>query len=533
MSGNPDDPDLSGGPVTIPGPVTASNAAETTTASIPGTVGRLGETNKGAAVESVKGRASDIANGGRRLAQNLAIVQDAAKSWQEAKAEWEKASIGARKADLDAADEQVRLAKQRDSEAAWAVSSAQRAVNAAQADIDAQEKDSEAWYTAMRGWLDATEWLKNATAAKKDAEEALKKAERHAADLKARNKSANEALRRAFQRIAEKMKGLDRTVLPGVHTKDGGTGRGTGRPGTVNMPGYREPYRPPAGGAGTARGSGAGVPKGGKEMPSMPSTPAKPSETGSTGSGKVDPQSLLTAAALMNQQGQQQPQAAAAAPQATPTATAPQTQPQEKKDGEKKGKEALDSSDIDRLIKGEDIGRVLLGQEGVPQLISNYMPGPSSPNPHATQFRPAGTPITGTAGGGTPLSNATAQQVTSGSSVTGMNTRADVTGSSTPAATAYDSPKTNTSAAHGTATEQQQNQQAQRTAGAPVGGAPVVGGGAPGAAPAPRTRDKEDMVTKGSAGDGGLDHGQTSVSEAVRGGTIAQNRPDTTGGKAA
>ena len=41
------------------------------------------------------------------------------------------------------------------------------------------------------------------------------------------------------------------------------------------------------------------------------------------------------------------------------------------------------------------------------------------------------------------------------------------------------------------------------------------------------------MVTKGSAGDGGLDHGQTSVSEAVRGGTIAQNRPDTTGGKAA
>lgn len=535
MSGNPEDPDFSSVPASLPGPISGSSATETTAAELRAAIARMAETNKGGAVESAKARTAEITAAARALATNLAIVETAAKELKEAQAAWEKAAEGAKKTDLDKADEEVQAAKKKNAQAAAIENSARDAVNAAQAAIDACEENSDAWYDAMRTWSAAKSALTAAEEVRKAAEAALAEARKKAQELKAKNKAANDDLRRAYRSIAAKLATIDRTVLGGGRGRwDGGTERGTGRPGTVNVPGYREPYSPGAGpGAGTARGSGsgAGAAKGGKEMPSMPSTPAKPTETRSTGSGKVDPQSLLTAAALMNgqQQQQQQPQAAAATPQQTAAQPQQTQQPQEKKDGEKKGKEALDSSDIDRLIKGEDVGRVLLGQEGVPQLISNYTPGPSSPNPHTTQFRPAGTPITGTTGGGTPLSSATAQQVTSGSSVTGMNTRADVSGSSTPAAGAYDPVKTNTSAAHGTATEQQQSQQ-QRTGAAPVGGvphamAPGAAGGGSGAAP----RKAEDLPKSSGVADGGLDQGRTAVSEAVPGGTICQNRPDTTG----
>ena len=59
--------------------------------------------------------------------------------------------------------------------------------------------------------------------------------------------------------------------------------------------------------------------------------------------------------------------------------------------------------------------------------------------------------------------------------------------------------------------------------------APGAGGGSG----AQRGGKDGDSVKSSGEVEGGLRHGQDSVNEAVPGGTIARNRPDTTGGKAA
>ncbi|SKY95242.1 Uncharacterised protein [Mycobacteroides abscessus subsp. abscessus] len=157
-------------------------------------------------------------------------------------------------------------------------------------------------------------------------------------------------------------------------------------------------------------------------------------------------------------------------------------------------------------------------------------PASSTPAPstNSTSFRPAGMPITGTSLGGAPAVNAQAAP-TSGTSATGLHTSSDVSGRSTPAATAYSpSPETKTSGATGTGVAQQQT--AQPATGRPMGGGmpmmpmtPMTGG-----APAGVHRGgdgEEKKIT--TYGEGGLLHGEDTISEAVRGGTIAQNRPDT------
>lgn len=529
MSGNPNDPDFSSVPDSLPGPVSGSSATGTNLAQLRAAVAKMAETNKGSAVNAAKDRTAEIAAAGRALEMNLLIIETAAKELKEAQAAWEKAAEGAKKVDLDAADEQVQAAKTKLAQAQTIENQARDAVTAANAAVEAAEKNSQAWYDALQTWSAASTALDAAVTVTKAAQTALDAARKKAADLKAKNKAANDDLRRAYQRIAAKLATLDRSVLPGVHTKDGGTGRGTGRPGTVNMPG--EKYAPGEGpGAGTARGSGAGagtVSKGGKEMPSMPSTPAKPTETGSGKTGSTpDATSQALAQLLHGQQQQQQPQAAAAAPQqaqATPQQTAPtqeQKKPGEKSDLEKQAEK--NGSDFLRIAAGEDPEKVLGGSSPltVAPAVNTVGPQSAPSGQNGTAFRPGYTPA-GTTTGGNPIPAQPAP--TTGSSVTGMNTRADVTGSSTPPASAFDSTKTNTSAAHGaTAAEQQQAQQAQRTAGAPM--SPMMGpmGGAPSAGAAPRAKDDKDSQVLAS--NGGLDHGQTAVSEAVRGGTIAQNR---------
>ncbi|SLJ23430.1 Uncharacterised protein [Mycobacteroides abscessus subsp. abscessus] len=531
MSGNPNDPDFSSVPTSLPGPVSGSSATGTNLAQLRADMATMAETNKGSAINAAKDRIAEIAAAGRALEMNLLIIETAAKELKEAQAAWEKAAEGAKKADLDKADEEVQAAKTKLAQAQTIENQARDAVNAANAAVEAAEKNSQAWYDALQTWSAASTALDAAVTVTKAAQTALDAARKKAADLKAKNKAANDDLRRAYRSIAAKLGTIDRSVLGGGRSRwDGGTERGAGRPGTVNVPGYREPYSPGAGpGAGTARGSGsgAGAPKGGKEMPSMPSTPAKPAETGSgkTG-GTPDATSQALAQLLHGQQQQQQPQAAAGTPQqATPAATAPQTQPQEQKkpgekselekEAEKNGRTVLEAAGLESPLGG-----------GVPLTVApavNTVGPQSAPSgQNGTAFRPGYTPA-GTTTGGNPIPAQPA--ATTGSSVTGMNTKADVTGSSTPPASAFDSTKTNTSAAHGaTAAEQQQAQQ-QRTAGAPVGGIPhAMAPGAAGGGGAPRTRDKDDKDAQVLSTNGGLDHGQTVVSEAVRGGTIAQNR---------
>lgn len=526
MSGNPNDPDFSSVPDSLPGPVSGSSATGTNLAQLRAAVAKMAETNKGSAIEGAKARTAEIAAAGRALEMNLLIVETAAKELKEAQDAWEKASEGARKADLDRADAEVQAAKTKLAQAQAVEDSARDAVNAADANVQAAEKNSQAWYDALQTWSAACSARDAAVKVTTAAQKALEEARTKATELKAKNKAAADDLRRAYQRIADKLKGLDRTVCGKGRrrksegtTAGGGLGSGPDRPGTTNVPGQRPAPRS-VGSSPTTAG------KGGKEMPSLPTTPPKSTETGSTGSGKLDPQALLAASALMNQQGQgQQPQAAAA----TPAATAQQPQEQKKQDGKSDlEKEAeKNGSDFLRIAAGEDPEKVLGGAPlSVAPVVNAAAPQSAPSGQYGASFRPGYTPA-GTTGGGTPIPAQPAP--TTGSSVTGMNTRADVTGSSSPAAGAFDATRTNTSAAHGTATEQQQSQQ-QRTGAAPVGGlphamAPGAAGGGSGAAP----RKAEDLPKSSGVADGGLDQGRTAVSEAVPGGTICQNKPDTTG----
>lgn len=318
-----------------------------------------------------------------------------------------------------------------------------------------------------------------------------------------------------------------------------------GETGGYGTPGGKQ--ETPGGGYGKPGTTGAGTP-----APAPKSNPgstpgatpkAETPKTEAPGSGKSstpDAASLAAAQALLNGQGQQQPQAQTGTPAATQPQQAQQPQAQqEKKDEKKDGKQALDEDDIRRLVNGEDPEKVLGGAPlGISSVVNATGPGApqaASSGQNGTSFRPAGTPIPGTTTGGAP---ATPQpSPTTGHSVTGLNTQTDVSGKSTPPPTAYDQTKTNTSGAHGnTTTAQQQAATQQAGKGAmpmmpmtPMGamGAPAGGGGA-----TPRKSEDLPHTSSGGPSDGSrLDHGQTAVSEAVPGGTICQNKPDT--GKAA
>ncbi|MDO3108637.1 hypothetical protein [Mycobacteroides abscessus] len=118
---------------------------------------------------------------------------------------------------------------------------------------------------------------------------------------------------------------------------------------------------------------------------------------------------------------------------------------------------------------------------------------------------------------------------TSGNSATGLHTSSDVSGRSTPAATAFSpSPETKTSGATGTGTQAPAGQ--PQTTGRPMGGGmpmmpmtPMTGG-APAGGHRGGSGDGEEKKIESYGG--GLLHGEDTIAEAVRGGTIAQNRPD-------
>jgi hypothetical protein len=344
--------------------------------------------------------------------------------------------------------------------------------------------------------------------------------------LKNNRKAADEAYERERKKATAKLAALSKTVHDGDSPITQGSGTGTQTPGGTRSGGSGTPAAKP--GSGTpAAGKPAGTPTATSPSSNPTSTNGKSSDT--------DLNTALAAAALagqnQNQQGQGQ-QAAATTPQAS-TPQQPQTgQQSDKKDDP--SKKSTDAIDVDDLIR----------EGALPASAAATLTGVGGANPTTaapvsngtattTTFRPAGTTVPGTLPGGTPAP-ATAP-VTSGNSVEGLNTKSDVTGRSTPAPTAFSATPngaaTHTSGATGagnTAQQAAQQQQAgQRGAGMPMmpmvppmGGAPSGGGGRGGEGEA------KPGVVRYQPGEVGR-HGEDETSQAVRGGTIAQNRPDT------
>lgn len=213
--------------------------------------------------------------------------------------------------------------------------------------------------------------------------------------------------------------------------------------------------------------------------------------------------------------------------QATPTSAAPQAQqPQNQQAKNAKQEGVLDLDGVRELL-GETGTGLALGLGGAH--IESPAVSTPSPSTNSTSFRPANTQLPGVGLGGAPAVNAQAAP-TSGTSATGLHTSSDVSGRSTPAATAYSSsPETKTSGATGTGTQTSAAQ--QQTTGRPMGGGmPIMPmtpmtGGAPAGAHRGGSGDGEEKKIESYGG--GLLHGEDSIAEAVRGGTIAQNRPDT------
>lgn len=489
----PEDPDFSSIDA-LPDPASApklsteldgiATAIQTTTTGISGTAG-------GKTPDEVVSEANAAVTATRDLATVAAAIESATKILKDAAAAWKKNAP--KKAELDAAQKAVDDAKA-------ALKTAQEAVDKA--------TDADSKYTAD-----------NAVAT---AEKDLRSALLELSTLQKKRKSADEAYEAARKRAMLVMKGVTTATdssgeAPATETGTGSSapsGAGNGR----TAPSSGAPAAP-------SNGKPAGTPS--PSSTASPTSTSPSSTTTSTSSG-VDP-STAAIAALLAQQGQsQQPvqmptQQAAAAP----TATAPQQagqQPsgQQAKNGKTDGVLDLDAV---RELLGETAPGLALGLGGGGTHTESPASSAPAPSTNSTTFRPAGTPISGVGLGGAPAVNQ--QAPTSGNSATGLHTSSDVSGRSTPAATAYSSsPETKTSGATGTGAAQQQA--AQQTGARPMGGMPMMPmtpmtGGAP--AGGHRGDGEEKKIT--TYGEGGLLHGEDTIAEAVRGGTIAQNRPDT------
>jgi hypothetical protein len=514
------------------GPKLSTELDQLSTA-IRGTAADIDVNTKGRTPSDVVNAAGEAAAGARDLSTNAAIIEEGIRQLRKAKKDWDLATIGARAEDLTKAEKAVTEAKEKLAEAQKVENDERERYNIAAADVKAATTD-EALRSALAASRAAKDKWDAAIRATQKASEDLEARRKEFNDMLAKRKAADEAFNRARDAAVALVGGIAKEEQDGGgYGKPGATpeapGSGYGRPGTVNLPP-------------TTTGPGVKVPApkvGGHTTPGTTTAPGStPPKSTDTGAGKnnstPDAASLAAAQALLNQQGQQQtPQQAQAAPAATQPQQAQQSQQEKKGDGK---------SDLEKQAEQND--RTVLGLAGLesPLGVSPVVnaSGPSTPQSapsgqNGTSFRPAGTPIPGTTPDRTPLT--TTAPPTTGSSITGLNTQTDTSGRSTPPATAYDPTKTTTSGAHGNATAQHQAATQQAGKGqmpmmpmTPMGAMPPGGGGG-GAAP----RKSEDLVQ--SSGDGNrLDHGQTSVSEAVRGGTIAQNRPDapdSKGGKAA
>lgn len=489
----PEDPDFSGIDA-LPDPASApklsteldgiATAIQTTTTGISGTAG-------GKTPDEVVSEANAAAASTRDLATVAAAIESATKILKDAVAAWKKDAP--KKKDLDAAQK--------------AVDDAKAALRTAQESAD-KATDADSKYTAD-----------NAVAA---AEKDMRSALLQLTTLQNKRKTADEAYEAARKRAVLVMKGV--TTATDSSGEAPTAGPGTGTPAPSSGTGTGNGRTAPSSGTPAAPSSGkpAGTPS-----PSSTASPTSTSPTTSTSSTSSPDASTAAIAALLAQQGQAQQPVQIPTQQTTPTATAPQAQQQQPSAQQAKNGKTDGALDLDgvRELLGETGTGLALGLGGGSPSTSS-VPSPAASEQHGTSFRPAGTPITGTGLGGAPAVNQ--QAPTTGNSATGLHTSSDVSGRSTPAATAFTpSPETKTSSATGTGTQSPAGQ--QQTAGRPMGsGMPMMpmtpmAGGAP--AGAHRGGDGEEKKIT-TYGEGGLLHGEDTIAEAVRGGTIAQNRPD-------
>lgn len=464
-----------------------ATAIQTTATGITGDAG-------GKTPDEVVAAANAAATATRDAATNAATAEAAIKILKDAVAAWKKDAP--KKAELDKAEKAVEDAK-------TTLASAQKAYD------DAKDDAAKA---IAKPILDA------ATAS-------LQKAITDLAALKAKRKSADAAYERERKKAAEKMKGL---VGVPIGTEGSGTGTQSGGTGSTGTGTQSTGSGNPA--ARTASPAGTPKPTTGTPAAQTPSsqTPSKEKDTDTAALA-----TLLAAAQQQNQQGQgqgqQQPQ------QSTPQQA--QQQPQSDKDKEK-GKDdpngktpgAIDVDDLIRegALPASAAAATLTGVGGGNPIST---PAPVA-NTNSTTFRPAGTTIPGVNLGGAPAVN-TQNPVTSGTSQTGLHTASDVSGRSTPAASAF-SPtpsgaETKTSGATGN-TAQQGTPLTQRGTGTGAPMLPMVppmGGAAPTAGTGKGSGDTDpSKILRRLSEEQRLLTGQDTLGEAVRGGTIAQNRPE-------
>ncbi len=498
-----EDPDFSSVDA-LPDPASApklSTELEGLAGAIQATTTGVSGTTSGKTPEEVVAATSAAQQATRDAATNAATAEAAIKILKDAVAAWKKNAP--KKKELDAAEKRV-------TDAGTALAAAQKAYD------EAKDDTAKALVKPV---------LDSAVSEQQAAILALQ-------TMKNKRKAADEAYETARKQAAEKMKGLkggdkDRggsTNGPTGATDTPDTGKGTGSSAPSSSGGTGR--NAPAAGSSSL---GAAKPGGSPTVkPSgTPSATSPTSPTTSTSSTSSPDASTAAIAALLAQS--QQPQQAVQMPtqQTTPTATAPQAQQQQPSAQQAKNGKTDGALDLDgvRELLGETGTGLALGLGGGSPSTSS-VPSPAASEQHGTSFRPAGTPITGTGLGGAPAVNQ--QAPTTGNSATGLHTSSDVSGRSTPAATAYSSsPETKTSGATGTGTQAPAGQ--QQTGARPMGGGmPMMpmtpmAGGAPAGGHRGGDGEEKKITTYGA---GGLLHGEDTIAEAVRGGTIAQNKPD-------
>lgn len=498
----PEDPDFSGVDA-LPDPNAApklSTELDALATAIQATATGVNGDAGGKTPDEVVAAANAAANATRDAATNAATAEAAIKILKDAKAAWVKDAP--KKAELDKAEKRV-------TDAGTALAAAQKAYD------EAKDDTAKALVKPV---------LDSAVAEQQAAILALQ-------TMKNKRKAADEAYETARKKAAKKMDELtasDSSTGSGeTGTQSGGTGVGTGTSSTQS--------------AGTPAAKPSGTPTGtpkpttGTPTAQAPTT-GKPSDTTgkSSDTNAKDLATLLASAQQQNQQGQGQQQAQPAA------ATQPQQgqqQPQSDKDNDKKGDpngKTPSAIDVDDLIREGALpaNAAVATLSGVGAGNPSPSPAPVASSP-TTTFRPAGTQLPGVGLGGTPAVN-TQNPITSGNSQTGLHTASDVSGRSTPPASAF-SPtpsgtETKASGATGNA-DQQGTPLTQRGTGTgmpmtpmvpPMGGAtPSAGGTGKGSGDTDPTK-----ILRRLSEEQRLLTGQDTLGEAIRGGTIAQNRPE-------
>ncbi|RDH13759.1 hypothetical protein [Tsukamurella pulmonis] len=348
-------------------------------------------------------------------------------------------------------------------------------------------------------------------------------------ELVEKRRAADEAYNAACKKAAG-MVSAPASAGPGVVAdQGGGTGRtrpgGDSKPESGAPPGGTPPAAPsgpptpahrPAPGAPKPSTGGGGTPSPSKPGGTPAATPSAEKPATSTLTSATPTSADQALAALLAQQRGQGSGAPA-------TAGLPLQQTQQAKPAEDKATDAGDSArPIDSASLSAFLNTPLNSGDGTSSNSTRVStPSPSSTPPSSgagTSFRPDFTAPKALGGGGVP-----AQPAVTGTSVTGVQTGADVSGRSTPTPGAFTNPASNastgTSAAHGGPSEQAPSSSRPTSPGGtpvggmPIGGMPMGGGGGGG-------RSGKNPGDRGVLAENPLLDGTAAIEAAVKHGTI-------------